>query len=248
MSHSAILLAAGIGRRLAPLTDRVPKCLVEFDGVTLLRRHLEILTATGIHSVTIVVGHLAEKIQDHVAELPISTSVRFIRNERYAEGSIRSLHAAREALVGNCLIMDADVLYPRALLQRLVGSQHPNCLLMDPVSTDTGEEMKLALRGGRAIALARSVEPPWEQVGEGIGFLKVGTGAAPALRAALEDLVAQGKRGDYEDAIDLWLKEAWVGVEEVGGLPWIEIDFPEDLERARTIWPAIRAIESQEKR
>lgn len=242
----AIILAAGVGQRMVPLTQTLPKCLIPFAGQTLLRRHLGNLSALGIEEAVLVVGHLRERIVEEAGRFQGPLRIGLVENPRYAEGSILSLWAAREALDQDVLIMDADVLYPRVLLERLIRSRHPSCVLLDEAFEDTGEEMKLLARGERVVAIARRLPEREGLIGEGVGFFKLKGEDARLLRGILERLVAQGKASaDYEEALDELMRRSSIGFEKVEGLPWIELDFPEDVERARReVLPRLEALDS----
>ncbi len=241
----AIILAAGVGKRLKPLTDQRPKCLIEIGGKTLLARHLDALEELGIRDITIVLGHLKDMILEEINTLgkDDGKGLRFsyIVNEGYKNGSITSLWIAREKLVEEALIMDADVLFHPTLLERLVRSPKTSCFLMEENFTDTGEEMKLFLENDRVIAISKENKAKSSRVGEGVGFLKLSAEHGPALSKALEDLIKEGRLdAEYEEAIDRCLAHSDIGVESVDGLPWIEIDFAEDVQRAeREILPRL---------
>jgi choline kinase len=95
--------------------------------------------------------------------------------------------------------------------------------------------VKFYTRGDRIIALGKKIVPEsWELVGEGIGFFKCGAEAGPMLIPLLERVIAEGHGlNEYEDALHLLVQQHHVGWVEVTGLPWTEIDFAEDLRRAR---------------
>jgi L-glutamine-phosphate cytidylyltransferase len=232
---NAVVLAAGIARRLAPLTDRTQKCLLPVGGHPLLVRMLRALEAVGVEETILVVGHCADQVRAVAGRRWGRMAVRTILNPAYARGSILSLHAAREHLGGPTLIMDADVLFPRELLRRLVDSPAPSAVLSDRGFEDTGEEVKVYTAGDRVIALGKKVVPPtWERIGEGVGFFKCSPATAPELRDRLERALHEGGGGnEYEDALHLLVLDHPVGWVDVTGLPWTEVDFAEDLRRAR---------------
>jgi choline kinase len=239
----AIILAAGVGRRLGGTARGLPKCLVSIGGSALLTRTLRSLQKLGISSNVVVVGYEKDKIRHSVRQSTDETvPVKFLENPDYQKGSILSLWAAREEFTDDLLIMDADVLFPDDLLSRLVHSRHPNALLLDPRSRSTGEEMMLMVKGDRVVRIARKVNDDYDMIGEGVGFLKVSRKDASSLKEALESLISAGHHDvDYENAVDLFLQKARVGYELVGSLPWTEIDFPEDIERAeREILPRFK--------
>lgn len=238
----AILLAAGSGRRLQ---RPFPKCLVEIGGTTLLTRTLRALAAVEASEAWVVVGYRRELISAELARHPPPLTVVEVSNEAFLSGSVRSLWAAREALDGAALVMDADVLFPVSLLQRLVRSSHANCVLADPRAAFTGEEMMLTLQGERIWDITRGVVDPRQTAGEGVGFYKLDRATAQSLRFLLEEWIAQGREGEeYEEVFRVLFKAHPFGYELVGDLPWTEIDFPADLLKAeQVIWPQIRILE-----
>lgn len=245
----ALILAAGRAVRLGPTGVELPKCLHTVGDVSLLERMLAALVDCGVDEATLVIGHRGEQLRAACEALPAARRPRvsFVENPDYARGSVLSLWSARERFgQGSLLVMDADVLFPTRLLRRLVESAHPSAFLLDPRSEAGGEEMMLVARAGRVRRIARRVAPEdGDVVGEGVGFLKLSREDQPRLLAALESLVEAGELDrDYEDGIDRFLQGAQVGYELVGELPWTEIDFPEDLARAReVVWPQIVALE-----
>jgi choline kinase len=232
----AIVLVAGVARRLAPLTDTTHKVLLPVGGQPILVRMLSALEQLGVHEAVLVVGHCADQIRRTAGERRGRMVIRYIQNPDYARGSVLSLYAARAHLTEPALIMDGDVLFPRELLRRLLAAPAPSALLLDRAFTDSGEEVKLYTRGDRVIALGKKVVPEtWESVGEGVGFFKCGAEAAPEFVRLLERVIAEGTGlEEYEDALHLLVMRRHVGWVDVTALPWIEIDFVEDLRRAET--------------
>lgn len=250
----AILLAAGVGDRLRPFTDHHPKCLVDVGGRSLLARHLDHLSAIPeIVELVLVVGYLDDQIRDGVAAWKRATGspfkVTFEVNPEFRKGSILSLNTAHAHLVADdCVIMDADVIYPREVMTRLVHSAHQNCFLLDEQAVQTGEEMMVCVRAGRALHIARSREAStqtgWDLTGEGVGFFKLDRHDSRALVETMRTMIAAGQdRVEYEAALDVFMKDHVAGYEPVGDLPWTEIDFAEDVEKAQTdVLPAIEAL------
>ena len=231
---NAIILAAGVARRLAPLTDKTHKALLPVGGRPVLARMLLALADSGIRETTIVVGHCADQVRALAGKRLGRMAIRYIDNPAYTKGSVLSLYAAREQLTEPALVMDADVLFPREFLRRLLAVPAPSAVLIDQGFADTGEEVKLYTRRDRVIALGKKVVPEtWEAVGEGVGFFKCGAAAGPEFVQAMEHVIASGDGlNEYEDALHILLQRVHVGWVDVTGLPWTEIDFAEDLRRA----------------
>lgn len=231
----AIILAAGVARRLAPLTDRTHKCLLPVGQRPLLTRMLSALQSVGVRETVLVVGHCADQVRE-VAEQNAGGRMRVtcVANPEYAKGSALSLYAARVHLTEPVLILDADVLFPREFLRRLMATPAPSAFLIDRGFQDTGEEVKFYTRADRVIALGKKVVPEsWDLVGEGVGFFKSGAEAGPTLISLLERVIEADALNEYEEALHLLVQQHHVGWVEVTGLPWTEIDFAEDLRRAR---------------
>ncbi|MFQ5827930.1 MAG: NTP transferase domain-containing protein [Candidatus Methylomirabilia bacterium] len=246
----ALMLAAGAGLRLSPVSDGLPKVLLQVGGKTLLQRHLEHLTALGIPELVIVIGYEEAEIREEVARQKGMLPVHFLYNPRYREAAILSLWSARHALRGSVLFMDGDLLYPRRLLASVAHAQASTCFLMDPRPLQRdGEEIKLLTCNDRVLYIGRSWPVDQGQVGEWVGVARFGDGRSERLRAVLEEFVQAGRtRDDYEDTMNEVLQGAEAGVVDVGGLPWVEIDFPEDFELAVQLLPAIEALDREWER
>jgi choline kinase len=246
MPIQAILLAAGVGRRLASLEQASPKCLLRFEGISLLHRHMRILEDAGISELLVVVGHLDHMIREEVAAYTGALRVSFAFNEHYRKGSIISLRTGlAHRLEGHdALVMDADVLYHPRVLTQLIDAEFRNGFLLDPRSESGGEEMMLGVRDGLVRRITRRIQPGWDLIGEGVGFFKIASEDLPLLLQRIDDVLGEGfENADYEDAIDRFLDEREAGYLPVGSLPWTEIDFDEDVEHARTeVLPAIAAL------
>jgi len=234
----AILLAAGRGRRLG---QDLPKVLLSIDGKTLLERHVVNLLESGITALTIVVGYRKETIAQAVRDLRASPlAIELVENPRFLHGSIVSLQVAVDRLALGGIWMDADVLYPAALMRRLVTSKHENCVLLDGRSEEAGEEMMVGTRGGRVLKIARRVGKDWDFAGESVGFAKVGPEGGRAMKRLLDEEVAAGRLDqEYEAAMDRAFQELVFGYERVDDFAWTEIDFEEDLIKARKLLRAL---------
>jgi choline kinase len=242
----AIVLVAGVARRLAPLTDHTHKALLPVGGRSLLDRMLDALAASGVEEAVLVVGHCQDQVRRAAGARRGPMRISYVENPAYQKGSILSLWSARESMLrDSTLIMDADVLFPEQFLARLIAAPAGSALLLDRGFQDTGEEVKLYAVGDRVIALGKKVVPEtWEVVGEGIGFFKCSPEHAPEYIRLLEESIQEtGGANEYEDALHRLLARVPVGWVDVTGLPWTEVDFAEDLRRAETlILPAIESL------
>jgi L-glutamine-phosphate cytidylyltransferase len=240
---TAIILAAGVGKRLLGTSGGKPKCLIEIAGRSLLARLLDALAGAGVEDAVVVTGFGDEAVRAALRDDPPPLRTRCLTNPRYREGAILSLWTAREVLDRDVLVMDADVLCTPLLIERLVRSRHPDCFLLDASQENTGEEQMLLVRDGRVLTIVRGGAPGYELMGESIGFLKLSAASARLLRTLLERRVQAGDTGiEHEEVYPELLAQVQVAFERVDGLPWIEIDFPTDVERAaRDVLPQIEA-------
>lgn len=241
-------MAAGAARRLGAWGERNPKCLLEFDGRTLLARHLEHLQQVGVRRVTVITGFLAERVEQ-AGRGYAGPPIDFLRNERLEDGNLISMRlglTARADTSHDLLLMDADVLYEPALLRGLIESDE-TCLLLDPSSASTGEEMIVGVRAGRARTIRRgSPGSSWDLQGEAVGFTRVVAEDVGRLMAAADALIDAGQSHlECESALDLFLQARPAAFSSVAGLAWLEIDFPADVERAeREVLPQLRVREA----
>jgi choline kinase len=229
----AVILAAGVGKRLWEVTQYRPKCLIEIGGRSLLRRSLESLASVGIRRAEIVVGYKQDMIRAAVEQDSCGVKVTFLVNEQFHRGSISSLWIARTALDDDTIVMDADVLFHPEILRRLVSSPSANALLMDETVKQTGEECMVVVAGDRVIALTKNMPEEYDYAGEGVGFLRVRHADTPRVVASLRDHIERGSWDmEYEDALQQYFRDVRVGYERIGGLPWTEIDFIQDIRKA----------------
>ena len=235
----AIVLAAGVGRRLGEAHSG-PKMLLRFAGRSLLARRLQALAACGVSDVRLTVGHEAAAIRAEVERTaPAGLTSSFVDNPRYREGSLLSMLAQADAMTCGrpVLLMDGDVLHDARMTARLTGPGPPNRLLVDPELEPGDEPVKVCFRGGRIVDFRKVPADPGERHGESVGFFRfdAATAAAVHARGAVKAAEPGGGGLEYEEAIrDLLLADPdRFAAVDVGDLPWTEIDFPEDVARAR---------------
>jgi choline kinase len=239
------MLAAGVGRRMGRGEGAPPKVLLRFEGVSLLQRHLDILARFGLLDLTVVVGHQADAIEAELGALGAGDRVRTCFNPDYRASSLLSLRMLRDLLGAGqeVLYMDADVLYDWRLLERLLASPHESCILIDRDVVPDAEFVEVRINDGRIVAFDKDLPPADCDIrGEWVGFARFGAGVAARIARAIERYVEGGHVNViYENPIrDVIAETPAFGFADATGLPWIEIDFPEDLERAhREILPRL---------
>jgi choline kinase len=164
--------------------------------------------------------------------------VRTVHNPHFTEGSGITLAALADAFAcgRDVLLMDGDVLYEEAVMTRLVRSRHRNCFLMDRDFEPGDEPVKLCLDGGRIVDFHKKVKGPFALMGESVGFFRFDPAVADAIIVHARRHIDAGERALwYEESIrDVLVASPpeTFGYEDVTGLAWIEIDFPDDVRRA----------------
>jgi len=234
-----VMLAAGLGARLAPSATRnSPKVLLRFGGESLLQRHIETLRQHGIEELVLGVGFEREQIEQEIAALGAKDFVRTVFNPDYESGSIVTLWTLRDELCwgGPVLLMDADVLYDERLVERLVASRHSNCLLLDRAAALDGEAVKLCVRDREIVEFRKWLSAECDLCGESVGFFRLSARVAERIIAQTRLYIEQGRYHDpYEEPfrdVMLTARRGTFAYEDVTGLPWIEIDSVADVERA----------------
>jgi choline kinase len=227
---TGVILAAGRGARLNGANSEMPKCLVTVGGETLLSRNIRLLREAGVDDIAVVVGCAADTVRRTVSD------VTFVENARFAQtNSLYSLWLARPLLADGFVVMNCDVLVHPQLLHDLLAARHEDALLLayrDAGTTYGDEEMKVRVRCGRVVDMSKAM-PPDDADGENLGIVKFGAAGARLLVEKMDALIAGG---DHK----AWVPRAFVAfaaerpLHAIGtrGLPWTEIDFPEDYQRA----------------
>lgn len=235
-----VLLAAGIGQRLSEISGNRPKCLLEFDGVSLLRRHLDILNHYGINEIIIVTGYQADLIRQEADKSRPAKRIRTAHNPDFTSGSVISMLTGLQALQadGDFILMDADVLYDHRIIERLIRTQHHDCFLLDRDFEPGEEPVKLCIRDGQLIEFRKKINAglKFDFQGESVGFFRFSRDTAGKLIQSAQNYLERGEGTQpYEECIrDLLLVDPdRFAFEDITGLHWIEIDFPEDVGKAR---------------
>ncbi|WP_158744176.1 NTP transferase domain-containing protein [Acidisphaera sp. L21] len=243
----ALILAAGVGRRLSESEEHrgKPKALLHFQGASLMARHIAALRHAGITDITVIAGFAAGMMQPALAELGGDPAVAVLVNPDFREGSVVSLWTGRDVLRSGApvILMDADVLYDDRLMARLVTTEKPDCLLLDREIEPGDEPVKLCIANGRIVDFHKRPTISHEWHGESVGFFRFTAQTASELADRADAYVTTGRRHmEYEEPIrDMILESApgRFGFEDITGLPWTEIDFPEDVVKANNLLPEL---------
>jgi len=237
MTKKAIILAAGLGKRLSSLTKEKPKSLLRVNGETILEYQKRVLQECGVENITIVTGYKSEKI-----ERTLGPNTGYIYNPFYAvTGSLVSLWFAKSEMKHGFIYLHGDVLFHKQILKKLL-STHSDISLVVAKKQCVTEDMKVRVNSGQIIEINKSIEAS-EAYGEFVGLAKFSRKGAKTLVTILEKIVREGNLTDYfEYAIQRLVNEGHkVHKCDVNNLPWVEIDFVEDFEKAKkVVYPRIK--------
>jgi choline kinase len=238
----AIVLSAGQGRRLMPLTASTPKCCLQIEGRTLLEWQIDALAAAGIDEVVVVTG-FGHRVVEAVTGRMQNIKVRSLYNPFYAlSDNLGTCWVAREEMRQAFVLLNGDTLFEPAVLTRLLanGGTAPITLASDCKSAYDDDDMKIIAAGARLQRVGKQLD--LRQVnGESIGMLLFTTEGARLFVQKVEQLMSgpEGLARWYLSAIDELACLGQVGICSIHGLSWCEVDVPQDLadaERTVAAW------------
>lgn len=240
----AIIVAAGRALRLNSKSNEIPKCLLKLDrDTTILSYQLRNFKECGINEVVIVTGYCEEQIRRYCKEKIKNMSIKYIYNPFFDITNIMaSLWFARAEMNKAFIFSYSDILYDKQLLKDLLSCRYDITMAVDKKKTDEESEKILVDYRGLVKEVSKNVSPK-EAYGEFIGLVRLSTKGAKLLADELEEMMREGSLASYlTRAFERLARKGYeVHVSAASGNPWIEIDFPDELERARrVIFPALR--------
>jgi choline kinase len=234
----AIILSAGQGSRLGHLVDEKPKCLIDFNGRTLLDRQLDTLEVNGVHEAVVVTGFHDELVNQAIAARTGGPKVRTVFNPFYkVADNTGSLFMAREELAGDCLVWNGDTLVSNCLMGRVIGNDRAGiCVTIDRKDSYDEDDMKVVEDAGRLKAIGKRLDLSTVNA-ESIGLLAFRTGGAERFRDAIEHALRtpEGTTIWYLRVIHHLAQSSEVWTLDIKGEEWGEVDFPPDVEAAREL-------------
>jgi len=244
----AIILSAGQGSRLGHLTDDKPKCLIDFNGRTLLDWQLDALAANGVEEAVVVTGFRDDQIDAALARRGnAGPRVRTVYNPFYkVADNLGSLFVAREEIEGDVLVWNGDTLVSEELMARVVGNGERDgiCVTIDRKPAYDEDDMKVVVADdGGLKAIGKRISAGVN--GESIGLLAFRGDGARRFRMAIERAMrtTEGTTIWYLRVIHQIAQEAPVWTLDINGEEWGEVDFPEDVDAALTLtarWDKVR--------
>ena len=235
----AIILSAGQGSRLGPLTHDRPKCLIEFNGRSLLDRQLDALAANGVDEAVVVTGFGDDQVEAVLARRSGGPKVRTIFNPFYkVADNLGSLFVARDELAGGVLVWNGDTLVSDKLLARVIGNsaQDGICVTIDRKPAYDDDDMKVvADADGRLRAIGKRIAHGVNA--ESIGLLAFRGDGATRFRAAIERAMRtpEGTTIWFLRVIHHLAQDSEVWTLDIAGEQWGEVDFPEDVAHAERL-------------
>lgn len=238
----ALIMAAGRGNRLLPLTLDRPKCLLEVGPATILTHQVRALRAAGVTQIEIVTGHGDPLVRRLCEGLAAQGELTFTKNELFdSTTSLYSFGCVRTAPPPQgVLVLNSDVVFHPELLRRLIADPRPQVLLADFTGRLGEEEMKICVDNDYQVtAISKSLDPMDAQA-ENLGVLKLGQAAAGRMLELARTANGHKELCWIPDAIHQLRYEFDFYALPTGGLPWIEIDYEHDLKRAKEqVWPQL---------
>ena len=235
----AVLLAAGMARRLRPLTDERPKCLLTVGGRTLLGRTVDALLERDIREIVVVTGYRGEMIREFLLSHYPDATFHFIDNSDYdTTNNIYSLWLARPVADGrDFLLLDSDILFDPRLIDRVLEGEGS---VLSVNRHELGEEeMKVVVEKGRIVEISKTC-PPEKALGESVGIEKISASYSTALFQELQVMMEQEHLVDifYERAFERLIPQGHTfRVADTTDVFSIELDTVEDFNQARQLIP-----------
>ncbi|MBU0992123.1 MAG: phosphocholine cytidylyltransferase family protein [Proteobacteria bacterium] len=236
-----IILAAGVASRLRPLTDNLPKCLLEIGDRCLLERTVLNLLKHGIRDLIIVTGYLSDMIRSFMADRFPDVSVTFIHNDQYeTTNNIYSLWLSRDHATGHdMMLLDSDIVFDDRILKALLSSPYENCLAL--IRHELGEEeIKVIVDGKNKITEISKVCAISKAIGESLGIEKFSKTLVDRLFDELEHMMLRENLVNvfYEKAFERIIKNgASIYPVDITGLFSMELDTVADFNQAKNAIP-----------
>jgi L-glutamine-phosphate cytidylyltransferase len=236
MIEHAILLSAGQGSRMLPLTAERPKCLIEFSGRSLLEWQIEMLARGGVKRIDVVTGFMTDMVEEvlkGIRDPRVDVRIRFNPFYKVAD-NLGSCWIARDVMKGDFLILNGDTLVSEEIVARVQqDSGWPIAVTVDVKDSYDSDDMKVTRDGERLARIGKTLTAA-ESNAESIGFLAFrGEGAdlfREAVRVAMR--TPEGVQHWYLKVIDSLAPTGKVGTVSIEGLGWAEVDFLNDIEIA----------------
>lgn len=237
-SMKALILSAGRGHRLLPLTVNSPKCILPVLGRSIIEWQIDTLLTLGIDHIIVVVGYGADQIERILTKRYGPNFVKLIYNPAFAEAdNLVSCWAAREEMNEEFILLNGDTLFEAAVVQQLLDEPvQPLTVTIDHKKNYDADDMKVTLDGKRLVNIGKDIEQN-KIDGESIGIILFREKGCALFRAAIEKalLDPSARKKWYLSVICEMSQSMSVWTCSIEGLSWCEIDYPADLKNAEHI-------------
>lgn len=234
----AVILSAGQGRRLMPLTRHTPKCALNVCGRPIILWQIDILLDAGVTEIVVMVGHAASKVEELIARHPHGGRVRILYNPFHAvSDNLASCWLAAPEMDGDFLLINGDTLCEREVVKRLLAAPpSPITVAIDEKPSYDDDDMRVSRQGDRLVRIGKHLRPS-ETDAESIGMLRFCSDGPARFRWALERAVRkpEGLEHWYLSVIDELARQEHVSWCSIRGLRWAEVDTPADLDDASAV-------------
>ncbi|MEX2491439.1 MAG: phosphocholine cytidylyltransferase family protein [Nitrospirales bacterium] len=234
----AVILSAGQGKRLLPLTENRPKCTIPIHGRSILEWQITELINLGISPIHVVVGFGASSVEEILADHSSRHAINTVYNPFYAlADNLISCWTARNVMAENFILLNGDTVFETAVLERLLQAPPaPITLVTDEKPKYDADDMKVIVQDTQLMRIGKTL-PPDTVNGESIGMIRF-QGKGPQLFcSAIERRIRQPEslKQWYLSLIDELAPQGHVSIISIKGLTWAEIDNPDDLQQAETL-------------
>ncbi len=244
MIEHAILLSAGQGSRMLPLTAERPKCLIDFSGSTLIEWQIEMLARGGVKHIDVVTGFMTDMVDAVVAGIDdprVTITTRFNPFYKVAD-NLGSCWIVREQMQGDFLILNGDTLVSEELVRTVQQADHPQdggwpiTVTVDVKPAYDSDDMKVERAGDKLVHIGKTLTAAQSNA-ESIGFLAFRGEGVNLFRETVRQAMRtpEGVQHWYLKVIDSIAPTGKVGTVSIEGQEWAEVDFLNDIEIATAL-------------
>ena len=233
----AIILAAGISKRLRPLTDKTPKCLLKVGDTTILELTIKNVLKNGVNEFIMVTGYRENMIKDYIKAKFPELNIKYLTNPDFENNNNSySLWMTKDYITGDSILLDSDILFDFRIISKLLASEHVNSLAVNANHKLGEEEIKVIVDSTNKILHIGKELDPFACFGESIGIERFSLPFFQSLGIILERKIV------HENNVNEFYEKSFQELYDSGNAMYaidvseyksMEIDFPEDFQRAQ---------------
>ncbi len=240
----AVILAAGLGMRLNPVTENMPKCLIKIGGRSLIERCISLFVKYGVKTFVVVTGFKGEKIRGQLGEDFSSARILYVDNPLYGStNNIYSLWLAREYLENGAFIIESDVICEERVVEQIMRSPHSSAWLVDRFKRGMDGCLLSAdaLERITSLKIVRTDLPEYtDSMFKSVGILKIDGATGKVLSSLLDKEIQDENKNIYYDLVfSKYIDMIPISICNIEGLRWAEIDNAADLQFAITLFSSM---------